>query len=247
MTETIKFRKEFEEEIENFDETVKEAIYNATQKFIEIKNDKKSLRILWFMTIDSFRGVKELGLNLYGCESIEKMPKIPREILKKFREELFYQKSIRDDEFLNIWIIPECKDAYQNLLDTTEDTVLSVKVYNACYRLCKHFPKEEVQHTLFLLSCKNSNTCMFGGIRSLHFGREATELLMPYVDEVYQLLKAMSENYRKDDDFKIILDSVKITETFERKEKQEITSEKSAIEKFSIFKNFIQKLKTLFK
>lgn len=245
MTEEIKFREEFEKEIENLDETVKEAIFNATQKFLEIRKEKKSLQILWFMTMESFRGVKELGLNLEGCESINNMPKIPRRILIKFRDELFYQKSIRNSGFLNIHTIIGCEEAYQELLDTTKDIVLSVKVYNACYRLCKYYSDEEVQHTLFLLSYDDNDTFMFGGIRSLHFGREATKMLIPYVKEIYNLLKKMSQKCIKYNEFKRIADAIEIANNQNDEEQQNIISAEDVINDIPLFREFIQIIEEL--
>lgn len=216
-TDTIKFRSKFVKVIEKFSEEKHDRIIKVVVDFKDSSNDAACLKKLWELTFDYIKGLKGVGI-ISDDATEDEIKEFSEEFTKSFRNELRYQRKNVKHQFMERKIPENCKEAYKALNVATEDAIVAVIVYDACYKLCEYNDEYTIENTLSLLS-NDEERYYFGGIRKLYFGRNAAIYLKPYVLEIHNLLKALYEEKskeRKYTPFKNMNDMIR----FEEKEKK---------------------------
>lgn len=184
-----------------FGNKIPEGLHNKfVQAILDVNSmsENTALDTIWTLTFNP-----EMVLPTFGFTSIEshttpeeeseKLDFIPEDLVKSFKNELRYQRTLIDKNFPDVSVPDHCKEAFEALNNATaKDIVTSVIVFSACSALVNCYTEDSINRTLVLLKnpCENN---FFGGIRSLHFSYEEAIYLKPYAPQIAELLSAMWE------------------------------------------------------
>lgn len=192
----VQFRSKFQKKVADCSDELQLKLQQCTMNFISMNNEACH-EILWSMTYDPANAIKRFGMIIQpeqvsteGKEE-DKEPEIliPEELILPWRNELRYQRSIINKNFLVLDVPEGCQAAYQALLDMA-DPIITVAAYDACWQVCQYMSQENFERSLYLLrSPKEEN--FFGGIRSIGFTRLQASYLKPYASQLSNLLEAL--------------------------------------------------------
>lgn len=153
-------------------------------------NPELVLRAFGFTSIEPTTTSEAETENVH-LESHEDLDFISEDIIKSFRNELRYQRTLIDTNFPEISVPDSCKEAFEALNNATaKDIITSVIVFSACSAHVNCYTEDTINRSLALLKspCEKN---FFGGIRSLHFSYEEALSLKSYAPQIAELLSAM--------------------------------------------------------
>lgn len=178
---TIKFRTKFDKRFQSCSEDLKRKIEKATNTFAKEMSNDQCFDLLWLMTYDPVK-----ALNSFGLEP----DSISEHLVFPWRDELRYQRSLVQKDFLQpVFSSEKCKTAYQKLLNVS-DMIIAAMVYSKCFRLTQYADESYIERTLYLLGSFHEVN-YFGGLRTLHFDRSESAMLKPYAAQIHDLLEAI--------------------------------------------------------
>ena len=192
----VQFRTKFQKKLADYSDELQLKLQQATMRFIGMDNNTCH-EILWSMTYDPANAINRFGMILQSEQvSFEgkeegKKPEIliPETLILPWRNELRYQRSIINKNFLVVDVPESCQTAYQALLDMS-DPIVTVAAYNACWQVCQYISQENFDRSLYLLRSPKEEF-FFGGIRNIGFTRQQSVYLKPYAFQLSNLLEAL--------------------------------------------------------
>ena len=178
---TIKFRTKFDKHLQNCSEDLKHKIEEATNTFAKGMSNDQCFDLLWLMTYDPSKALNSFGLD---------PDSIPEYLILPWRDELRYQHSLVQKDFLQpVFSSEKCKTAYQKLLNVS-DRIIATMVYDKCFRLSQYADESYIERSLYLLgSFQEAN--YFGGLRTLHFDKSESAMLKSHAAQIHDLLEAI--------------------------------------------------------
>ncbi len=192
----VQFRSKFQKKVADCSDELQLKLQQCTMNFISMNNEACH-EILWSMTYDPANAIKRFGMIIQSeqvsSESKEEGKKpeilIPETLILPWRNELRYQRSIVNKNFLVLDVPESCQTAYQALLDIS-DLIVTIAAYNACWQVCQYISQENFERSLYLLRSPKEEF-FFGGIRNIGFTRQQSVYLKPYASQLSNLLEAL--------------------------------------------------------
>ena len=187
----IKFRSKFTKVIQHSD-TDEEVLRKAFEEFLKY-GDTFALDLLWRLTFENHSP----GLWLIGLDP----QSISDEVHEVLRNELRYQYTQKNTDFLSYDKIPyELAETF-SALSNHSDTIVAHAVYHKCLDCVRdNVAKKDflqLRRIAHLLSSYKENN-FFGGFRSLGFQHDEAFYLKPYREQISKLFDLMVHDHIKD-------------------------------------------------
>ena len=148
----------------------------------------EALHTLWGLTFHSEVSEIVLQANLGLTTEV-----IPIDKVLKLRTHLKYKYEQLHNDYFVAMVPAECRQEFEALSKKADIIVASI-VYEHCFQ---HIYYENLPRILGLLSNPNENV-FFGGLRALGFTWKEANYLKPFHEEIYNLLVAICNKFKKD-------------------------------------------------
>lgn len=208
-TPELKFRNKFLKSFSTLPQSSQTNLIKVFEKFINEQDDVVASKILWMLTYNHFSGLYTLGIReqdkcpnediivqensslVKGIYFPHSQPiEIPEEMIEPLKNELRFQRKKIHPNFLVVRYPVDCKEAFNALCNTINDPIITYAATSQCYFACHKKNNIEIERILHLLSC-NKKEEQFGGIRSLDFNKQESELLLKYAPKLHDYLEAL--------------------------------------------------------